>query len=369
MKLKFLSLSRPTDITLKDWNCWGWQLKNSKKIFADLNGSGSKSDFGFQVRVTPYYHALAEFSMAIDKNSSPQDDPIGRLYYPQSLEKVTGKQEMLDPLDELAHSPVPGIVHRYPDRALLLVTDTCSVYCRFCTRKHYTGKDQAMIKKDHLANALTYLKNHPEICEVILSGGDPLTLGDNQLVQILSEIRKIDHIEIIRIGTRMPVVCPMRITRDLVEAIREYGPIFIMTHFNHPRELTEDAAYALGLFVDHGVPVFNQMVLLKGVNNDPEVVRELSRKLLYLRVKPYYMFQCDPSQGTDHLRTSVDESKAIQKSLWGNLSGLAMPNLALDIPGGGGKVPLFPNFEVSKDPGKTKYIGWDGIPGEYIDPE
>jgi lysine 2,3-aminomutase len=284
------------------------------------------------------------------------------------LDKNLGGQHLLDPLGEKINNPAPRIVHRYPDRVLFLVTDICSVYCRYCTRKHFTGGDQAFIKSEEFEAAISYIKSKKGIREVILSGGDPLTLSDHQLEKVLSRIRDIEHIEIIRIGTRMPVVCPMRITDSLVKMIQKYHPVYLMTHFNHPLELSLEAAAALTNIVNHGIPTFNQMVLLRGVNNHPAIIQALSRRLLYLRVKPYYMFQCDPSEGTDHLRTSIDESMKIQKELWGNLSGLAMPNLSLDIPNGGGKVSLVPNFEIDQGEGYRRYKGWDGVNAEYCEP-
>ncbi|MGZ6449775.1 MAG: KamA family radical SAM protein, partial [Pseudobdellovibrionaceae bacterium] len=246
--------------------------------------------------------------------------------------------------------------------------DICSVYCRYCTRKHFTGQEPAFIKTDEYTEALNYIKAHPGVREVILSGGDPLTVSDAQLDRTLYDLRKIEHVEIIRVGTRMPVVCPMRVSEDLVKILRKHKPVFLMSHFNHPREITAEAAQALELFVDNGVPVMNQMVLLNGVNNHAAIVQALSRRLLYLRVKPYYMFQCDPSRGTDHLRTSIEDSLEIQKELWGNLSGLAMPTLSLDIPGGGGKTYYVPNYEIQASSEKRSYRGWDGVDAEYVNP-
>lgn len=315
----------------------------------------------FQVRVTPYYACLAD-------RENPRD-PIRRIFMPVERELKQGVQEQLDPLGERKNSPVERIIHRYPDRVLFLVTDLCGVYCRYCTRKHFTGQDQVFIKNKEYQTAIKYIKSKKEIKEVILSGGDPLTLGNGPLESVLSDLRGIDHIEIIRLGTRMPVINPMRVDLKLVKMLRKYKPIFLMTHFNHPRELTDLAAKSLELFVDHGVPVFNQMVLLNGVNNHHIIVQALSRRLLYLRVKPYYMFQCDPSEGTDHLRTPIDESMEIQRELWGRLSGLAMPNLSLDIPDGGGKVGLVPNFTKSHSQELWHFCGWDGVESTYKNPD
>lgn len=333
----------------------------------------------FEVRTTPYYAALA--------SSTDPDDPIRRILMPRREELHRGVQSMLDPLGERRNARTARIIHRYPDRVLFLVTDFCSVYCRYCTRKHFTGGEAAFAKKDEYADALDYIRGATGIREVILSGGDPLTLSDAILERVLTDLRSIDHVEMIRIGSRMPVVNPMRVTDDLIRVLKETGksesvgvfeapkPVFLMTHFNHPRELTAEAATALTKFVDGGIPVFNQMVLLNGVNNSAAIVQALSRRLLALRVKPYYMFQCDPSFGTDHLRTSIEESLEIQAALWGRISGLAMPNLSLDIPDGGGKAGLTPNFELVEErhgtleTGVTRvYEGWDGVRAEYKSP-
>jgi lysine 2,3-aminomutase len=359
----------PHGVSQEEWTDWSWQLRHSlksaqefSKVFSLSEEETKAFDQGekvFNIRATPYYAALAK--------DIPQD-PIRRILMPHAFELAAGSQQMLDPLGEKKNNPTSRIIHRYSDRVLFLITDICSVYCRYCTRKHFTGQEQAFIKKDEYAAAIEYIKSHPGIREVILSGGDPLTVSDQQLERVLSDLRAIPHIEIIRLGTRMPVVAPMRVTEKLVKMIRQYKPVFLMTHFNHPRELTAESAQALELFVDNGVPVMNQMVLLNGINNHPAIVQALSRRLLYLRVKPYYMFQCDPSEGTDHLRTSIEDSLEIQKELWGHLSGLAMPTLSVDIPDGGGKTYLVPNFEVSRTEKVRKYVGWDGVRAEYVNP-
>ncbi|MGZ3800148.1 MAG: KamA family radical SAM protein [Bdellovibrio sp.] len=368
MKLQFKPVDKPDNVMDSDWNNWSWQLRHSLKTQADFEKCFTLSDDEkaafhggkelFNIRTTPYYANLAVAS----------GDSLRQILMPHRYEIETGTQQMLDPLGEKKNNPVSRIIHRYSDRALFLITDICSVYCRFCTRKHFTGQEQAFIKNDEYEKALTYIKTHPGIREIILSGGDPLTVSDAQLERVLSDLRRIDHVEIIRIGTRMPVVCPMRVTDDLVKIIKKHKPVFLMSHFNHPQELTAEAANALEKFVDNGIPVMNQMVLLNGINNHPAIVQALNRRLLYLRVKPYYMFQCDPSIGTDHLRTSVEDSLAIQKELWGHISGLAMPNLSLDIPNGGGKTYLVPNFEVAQENLTRHYIGWDGVKAEYISP-
>lgn len=358
-------------VSAEDWSSYQWQTKNSLKSQTDFESiftltAEEKAGFEglnkvFQVRVTPYYASLAD--------KSNLQDPIRKILMPNAQELTPGMQQMLDPLGENKHRPADRIIHRYPDRCLFLVTDFCSVYCRYCTRKHFTGKSKAFAKKDEYAEAIQYIKNTNQIKEVILSGGDPLTLSNEKLERVLFDLRQISHVEIIRIGTRMPVVAPMRVDEPFAKMLRKYKPVFLMTHFNHANEITEQSANSIECFVDNGIPVMNQMVLLNGVNNTAEEVEELSRKLLYLRAKPYYMHQCDPSEGTDHLRTSVENSMQIQKSLWGNLSGLAMPNLSLDIPGGGGKVGIVPDFLIEESKDKKVYRGFDGIIGEYINPK
>jgi lysine 2,3-aminomutase len=366
---RFEKAGIPEGVLPQEWMDWSWQLRHSLKSAADFSNQFSlnaeetrafnEGENVFNIRATPYYAALAK---------NYPEDPIRKILMPHAFELSAGKQQMLDPLGEKKNNPAPRIIHRYSDRVLFLITDICSVYCRYCTRKHFTGQEQAFIKNEEYTAALEYIRTHSGIREVILSGGDPLTVSDQQLERVLSDLRDIPHVEVIRLGTRMPVVAPMRITEKLAKMIRQYKPVFLMTHFNHPREVTAEAAEALEMLVDHGIPVMNQMVLLNGINNHPAIVQALSRRLLYLRVKPYYMFQCDPSEGTDHLRTTVENSLEIQKELWGHLSGLAMPTLSLDIPDGGGKTYLVPDFETSRDEGIRRYRGWDGVEAEYVNP-
>ena len=378
MKFKFASINElsemPSQFSIENWNDWTWQLRQSMKTEQDFTkyfslDENEKIAFGedqkksvFNIRATPYYAALA--------NSKEPLDPIRKILMPNSAELTTAFQAELDPLGErkLENNPVARVVHRYSDRALFLITDICSVYCRYCTRKHFTGADQAFIKNNEYEAALDYFRSKKGLREIILSGGDPLTVSDQQLEKVLSDLRKIEHIEIIRIGTRMPVVAPMRVTEKLTKMIRQYKPVYLMTHFNHPRELTAESAQAIEMFVDHGIPVMNQMVLLNGVNNHAAIVQALSRRLLFLRAKPYYMFQCDPSIGTDHLRTSIDDSLEIQKELWGHLSGLAMPQLSVDIPNGGGKAYYVPQFETKNENDTRQYFGWDGVASQYVSP-
>ncbi len=370
MRIQFEQAPRPEHISSEQWLDWRWQLRHQLStleefsLHFDLSESESlalrSSDHLFKVQSTPYYASIA--------NRERAEDPIRRIIIPAAAELSPQGQQMPDPLGERRHSPVKRLVHRYPDRVLFLVTDICSVYCRYCLRKYFTGNEEAFVPEAEYLAALEYIRANRGIREVILSGGDPLTLGDQRLMRVMADLKSIDHVELVRIGTRMPVVCPMRITPELVAGLKAFHPIYIMTHFNHPRELTAEAAAGLSLLVDNGFPIFNQMVLLRGVNNHAAIVQALSRRLLRLRVKPYYMFQCDPSEGTDHFRTSIEESMAIQRELWGRMSGLAMPNLSLDIPGGGGKVPLVPDFTVSSTADERLFRGWDDIEANYRNP-
>jgi lysine 2,3-aminomutase len=251
---------------------------------------------------------------------------------------------MADPLDEENQSPVPNLVHRYPDRVLFLVCSECAMYCRFCTRKRKVGGENMLIDRQTLEAGIAYIRSRPEVRDVILSGGDPLLLGDERLEWILKELRAIAHVEIIRIGTRVPVVLPQRITPALVRILRRYHPLYINTHFNHPDEITETSAKACGRLADVGIPLGNQTVLMRGINDDPAVMKKLMQKLLTIRVKPYYIYQADMVEGTDHFRTSVEEGLEVMRALRGHTSGMGVPAYVIDAPGGGGKIPILPDY-------------------------
>jgi len=372
MVFEFPSVNPRNDTPAAEWGDWLWQYRKSLKTRSDFEAyfslnedesqGFSSSENIFRVQTTPYYASLAEKTNPLD--------PIRQILMPRKQETAVLSQQMLDPLGEKKpeNHKTARIIHRYSDRVLFLLTDLCSVYCRYCTRKHFTAGDSAVADSREFQEAIEYISARPGIREVIFSGGDPLTVSDGILDRALSAVRKISHVEIIRVHSRMPVVNPMRITDDLVKIFKANKPVYLITHFNHPREITKESAAAVEKLVDNGVPVLNQMVLLNGINNHPAIVQALSRRLLYLRVKPYYMFQCDPSEGSDHLRTSIEDSLEIQKELWGHLSGLAMPTYIVDIPNGGGKTALTPNFQTGQD-GMTRYFkGWDGVEAEYKSP-
>ncbi len=287
----------------------------------------------YPMRVTPYYLSLIQ----------SVDDPIWRQAVP-SVEELEAGSCCADPLEEEEQSPVANLVHRYPDRVLFQVCSECAMYCRFCTRKRKVGKDRMQVTRNTIAQGLAYIRKHPEIRDVILSGGDPLLLSNEMLDGILKELRGIPTVEILRIGTRMPVVLPQRITLALTRMLQRYHPLYLNTHFNHPDEITPLAARALARLADAGIPLGNQTVLLRGVNDDPQIMRRLMQRLLAVRVKPYYLYQADLVLGTEHFRTTVEEGLDIMRALRGHTSGMAVPAFVIDAPGGGGKIPLLPEY-------------------------
>ncbi|MBN2206477.1 MAG: KamA family radical SAM protein [Candidatus Aminicenantes bacterium] len=311
----------------------------------------------FKIQITPYYASLIK----------RKGDPIWRQIVPDPAELDTESGAM-DPLAEDEDSPVPSIVHRYPDRCLFLVSHMCASYCRFCTRKRKVG-DSSKIHPRHIEEGIDYIGAHPEIRDVIVSGGDPLMLSDWRLESILSKLRAIPHVEILRIGTRIPCVLPQRVTPELAAMFKKYHPLFINVHFNHPDEITEESGRALGLLADAGIPLGNQTVLLKGVNDDPETMKRLMQKLLTVRVRPYYIYQADYVQGSEHLRTSVGKGLEVLQGLRGWTSGLAVPYFVIDAPGGGGKIPLIPNYVESYDDKRVVLRNYAGETFVYPQPK
>lgn len=307
----------------------------------------------FPMRINPYYLGLIQ----------EPGDPIWRQAVPDPLELAdTVCPE--DPLDEENRSPVPNLVHKYPDRALFLVTNQCAMYCRFCTRKRKVGTERMAISRSTMLQGFAYLKKNPRIRDVLISGGDPLLLDDATLAWLLDNLRAIPSLQIIRIGTRVPCTLPMRVTTRLAALLRRYHPLYINTHFNHPREITPLAARACARLANAGIPLGNQAVLLKGVNDDGGTMGELMHRLLAIRVKPYYLFQADMTRGTNHFRTRVETGLELIHGLIGHTSGLAVPTFAMDTPGGGGKIPLIPDYLTSL--GKTvTLINYLGIPCSY----
>jgi len=312
------------------------------------------NDF-FLARVNPYYLSLIRYP----------GDPIWKQVVPDEVE-LYDLDAPEDPLNEESMSPVPNITHRYPDRALFLTTSQCGIYCRFCTRKRKVG-DSSKINMRELESAFQYLEQHTEITDVILSGGDPLMLTDAMLEKILARLREIPHIQIIRLGTKMPCVLPQRVTPELCEMIKKYHPIYVNTHFNHPWEITEESKKACEMLVNAGCPVGCQTVLLKGVNDDPEVMKELMKGLLAMRVRPYYIYQADLTKGANHFRTPIDVGLEIMDNLRGHISGLAVPHFVIDAPGGGGKIPLLPEYVLARDKEKIILRNFKNEVYEYPD--
>jgi len=356
----------------RDWNNWIWQQQKRIKSMDQLEkvinvteeerNAFAQSHEMFNMGITPYYASL------IDKDDP--NCPIRLQSVPNKGELFIHPSEMEDPLGEEANMPVPGVTHRYPDRVLFYTTHNCPVYCRHCTRKRKVSDPSSAAQTAQLEAGLKYIEEHKEIRDVVISGGDPLSNSDERLEYILSRLRSMDHIEVFRLGTRNLVTLPQRITDSFVQMLRKYHPVFIHTHFNHPKECTKEAFDACARLADAGCIINNQMVLLKGINDKAEIVKELNHKLLMMRVRPYYIFQCDQSQGISHFRTPIETGLEIIKKLRGWTSGMAVPHFVVDAPGGGGKIPLLPlDYYLVGREGKTwKLRNYKGDFYEYIEP-
>lgn len=350
------------DVTPEEWSDWRWQVRNrvtdveSLKQIVPLSPQeedGVRACLKrFRMAITPYYASQMD----------PEDPlcPIRAQAIPTAKELQLTTGDMEDPLAEEIDAPVPGLTHRYPDRALLILTTICSMYCRHCTRRRLVGQEDEQLDKAQIEAAIDYIARTGEIRDVILSGGDPLMFSDDKLEWVVSRLRAIPHIDIIRIGTRTPCVLPMRITDELCAMLRKYHPIYVNTHFNHAVELTPEAREACARLVDHGFPVQNQSVLLRGVNDCPHVMKQLLYELLRARVKPYYIFQCDLARGIGHFRTPVSQGIGIMEALRGHISGLAIPTYVVDCPGGGGKVPVGPTYLISSAPDGVVLRNFEG---------
>lgn len=354
-----------------NWNNWRWQLRNSirdieilgKTISLDNTEKESfkRISIKYPFAITPYYLSL------IDKKNP--NDPIRIQCIPSCEEEKLYFEMQEDPLGEEKDSVLPGLVHRYPDRALVTLTNICPVYCRHCTRRREWRKGKWVRKTQDLEDIFRYIEKHNEIRDVILSGGDPLILSTAKLETVLGNLRKIEHVEIIRIGTRCPVVLPQRIDDELVCALKKYRPIWVNTHFNHPNEITKEAKEACDKILCAGIPINNQSVLLKGINDSVEIMTKLCQGLLKIGVKPYYLFLCDPVSGTGHFRTSIEKGLEIIKGMRGFTSGLSIPTFIVDGLEGQGKIPLQPNYVVSKENGYMLLRGYKGEVFRYYNPE
>jgi len=361
----------PTRSPAADFADWRWQLRNrlsTKDQLAGLLPLTPDEDAAmdaapglFRVGITPYYFSL------IDR--ARPDCPVRMQVIPRSRELTVEEGDLVDPLGEDAHSPATGIFHRYPDRCLLLAVDRCAIYCRHCNRRRLVGQEESPISRQDLEQAIAYIGRTPAIRDVLISGGDPLTLSTDRLEDIVARVRAIPHVEIIRIGTRVPVVLPMRIDDELCAMLRRYHPLYINTHFNHPKELTPLARAACERLADAGIPLGNQTVLLRGVNSSARVMRKLFTELLKVRVRPYYLFQGDVAAGTSHLRTSVETGIEIMQNLRGWISGLAIPHLVIDTPGGMGKVSIGPDYVVARGADKWTLRNYEGRLVDYPQPK
>jgi lysine 2,3-aminomutase len=359
---------------ISHWKDWKWQIKNSIKDLSTLEkitgikftpkekSTLKKTIETFPLNITPYYLSLID-------HKNHNNDPVYMQSVPSEKELITQKYDMFDPLAEDKDSPAPYLTHRYPDRVLLHVSNLCSMYCRHCTRKRKVGDHDSIPKFEELEKAITYIEANDNIRDVLLSGGDPLMLSDEYLDKLLSRISSIEHVEIIRIGTRMPVVLPYRITDNLIKILKKYVPIYLNTHFNHPREVTTSSQGALEKLSNAGIPLGNQTVLLAGVNDCPRIIKKLNQKLLQHRVRPYYIYQCDLSDGLSHFRTPVGKGIEIMESLIGHTSGLAVPTYVIDAPGGGGKIPVMPNYLISWSTNKVILRNFEGVITTYQEPD
>jgi lysine 2,3-aminomutase len=358
-------------VTPEQWANWKWQMSHRLTSLEEVaqvvaltpeeRDGILRATSDFPLSITPYYASLMD----------PLDPacPVRRLAVPTSHELNLSPEEREDPLDEEADAPVPLITHRYPDRVLFLITDMCSMYCRHCTRRHFTGRFGHAAPRQQLDQAIAYIRDTPAVRDVLVSGGDALLVGDEWLEYVLSRLRAIDHVEIVRIGTRMPVVCPQRITPALCAMLRRFQPIYVNTHFNHPKEITPEAAQACALLADAGIPLGNQAVLLRDLNDCPVVMRELMHACLRIRVRPYYIYQCDLSPGLAHFRTPVSRGLEIMEMLRGHTTGFAVPTFVVDAPGGGGKIPLMPNYVLAMTPRQVLLRNYEGVITAYPEPD
>ncbi len=351
------------------WNDWRWQLQHRIRdlaglarvirLSADERAAVARHTGPLPVGITPYYASLL--------SETDPDQPLRRTHIPVGGEYLRTEGEADDPLGEDHDSAVPGLVHRYPDRVLFLATGFCSTYCRYCTRSRMVGGGEYTFSHGQWERAIAYIEQHTEIRDVLLSGGDPLTIATEKLEWLLARLRTIRHVEFLRIGTKVPVVLPQRVTRDLTRMLRRYHPLWMSLHFTHPDELTPEVAESTARLADAGIPLGSQTVLLKGINDSVPVMRELMHGLLKLRVKPYYLYQCDPITGSAHFRTPVAKGLEIIEGLRGHTSGYAVPHFVIDAPGGGGKVPLVPNYVVESGEGRLLLRNYEGHIYSYPD--
>lgn len=360
-----------SEVPDEQWYDWRWQLAHSLRSVDDFEGvvnlSPEQQDEisrcleRFRMSVTPYYASLMD--------PDYERCPIRLQGIPGGLELVDDDSDLDDPLHEDADSPAPGLTHRYPDRVLLLVTNRCSMYCRHCTRRRLVGFEDYHLAMEDFDLAVEYIRQNPMIRDVLVSGGDPFIMPTERLEEILQKLRAIDHVEMIRIGTRVPVVLPMRVDEELVAMLKKYHPLYVNMQFNHPQEVTEETRRACAMLADAGIPLGNQSVLLKDVNDCPSIMKKLVHLLLSIRVKPYYIYQCDLSRGIAHFRTSIVKGIEVIENLRGHTTGLGVPTFVVDAPGGGGKIPVMPNYVLSQSDRRVILRNYEGVITTYTQPE
>jgi lysine 2,3-aminomutase len=352
-----------------DWEDWHWQLKHRIcareelqqviKLTPEEEEGIKKASGRLSMAITPYWATLID--------AEDPACPLRRQAVPVVTESVVGPHEMVDPLAEDRDSPAPHVVHRYPDRVLILATDHCAMYCRHCTRRRLVGEHVEDNTQFRFDAAIDYIKSNKKVRDVLISGGDPFILEDDQIEDLIQKLRSISHIEFLRIGTRVPVSLPQRITENLVAMLKKYSPIWISIHFNHPKEITKRCKIACDMLADAGLPLGSQTVLLKGINDRPYIMKKLMHELLQIRVRPYYIYQCDPVKGTQHFRTPVAVGINIVEKLRGHTSGYAVPTYVIDGPGGGGKIPVGPNYVLSQAKGKYVLRNYKGKIYTYLE--
>ncbi len=359
------------DVPAEQWNDWKWQARNRVETLDELKKyialtpeeeKGIENCLStFRMAVTPYYLSLIDLS-------NP-NDPIRKQAIPTEAELYFAPEESADSLHEDTDSPVKGLTHRYPDRVLFLITDRCAAYCRHCTRRRMVGQTDNAMPKSQIDECIEYIRRHPEVRDVLVSGGDVFMQSDELLEYIIAALRSIEHVEIIRLGTRTPVVMPQRITQDLCDMLKKYHPIWVNVHFNHPDEITPEAAAACARLADAGIPLGNQSVLLAGINDCVHVMKKLVNDLVKIRVRPYYIYACDLSLGLSHFRTPVSKGIEIIEALRGHTSGYCVPTFVVDAPGGGGKIPVMPNYVLSQTPRKVVLRNFEGVITTYTEPD
>lgn len=358
------------DVPESDWNDWKWQLKNrvctltelqrAVKLTREEEGAIRREEGRLPIEITPYFLTLID----------PENDncPVRKQVIPRIEEHFVSSRDLQDPCGEEDDSPVPRLVHRYPDRVLLISTEACVCYCRYCTRKRIVGKRAKIIDNDQLKKICDYIEGNRKIRDVLVSGGDPLIFSDEKLETILKALRSIKHVEILRIGTRAPVFLPQRITPSLVSMLKKYHPIYMSIHFSHHREITQETARACEMLAEAGIPMGSQTVLLKGINDNAGTIKKLFQELLKIRVRPYYLYQCDLAVGTEHFRTPISTGINIIEKLRGHISGYAVPTFVVDAPGGGGKIPLSPSYFIALVEGRAVLRNYQGKIFEYPEP-